>query len=102
VRLRGLVRAQFAGFILNRVVPTTVAGDGVRVEWIRRLGVPGATAVATVVLDRLLGGLALAAVGIVPSIVYLRMSGDPVAAVAAAVLAGVGVVTGIVLASERI
>jgi len=62
--LKDAVRLGFLGFVSNYVAPGAVGGDAVKaVVLARRQGSRRAVAVATIVLDRLLGLLALFVVG---------------------------------------
>src|SRR5436190_19453252 len=65
--LRWLVRAYFVGYAAGQVLPTSLGGDASRIyETTRRHPGAGGAAAGTVLLERLLGGVAtlvLAAVG---------------------------------------
>jgi uncharacterized protein (TIRG00374 family) len=64
VPLWGVMRIFFVSTFLGTFLPASVGGDAVRALQLSRLSVPGTEALASVVVDRLLGTLSLLVMGV--------------------------------------
>jgi uncharacterized protein (TIRG00374 family) len=82
------------GMFFNQLLPSGMGGDGLRMWYARRAGVPLGTAIGTVVVDRvlaLLGSLLLVILGL-PYLLSLHVTGVPAKVVSiSAVLVALGV-----------
>ena len=74
-----LLGSVFLGFLFNQVLPTAVGGDLLRVWRVRELGVPLATAIHSVLLDRM-SGIFVVFVGTIVLLPFARVSILPVEA----------------------
>jgi uncharacterized protein (TIRG00374 family) len=83
------------GMFFNQLLPSGMGGDGLRMWYLRRDGVPLGTAIGTVVVDRVLGllGLLLLVILGLPYLVSLHITGIAAAVISlSTILLALGVV----------
>lgn len=93
-RLATLIRLQFIGVFFNQFIPTSLGGDGIRVLYLYRDGVPWEKGIGSVLVERVIGMLMLILLGLVSGVSGYHIYGDArilwvLAAFAAALVAGI-------------
>ena len=99
--LGGVLRVFFVSTFVGSFLPASVGSDAVRVVTVRRHAVPGASAVASVVMDRALGAVSTILLGVVS----LIAAGTALPPGATAILLAGGVLSGLaaaVIFSDRL
>lgn len=87
---RSLLSAVIVSLFFNQVLPSTVGGDGMRAWHLKRLGRPLGLAVRSVLIDRLIGLLALMLLSAAGALVLLPIVQEPAPLWAVLGAAGLG------------
>ena len=85
-----LLSAVVVSLFFNQVLPSTVGGDGMRAWHLKRLGHPLGSAIRSVLIDRLIGLLALMLLSAVGALCLLPVVKEPAPLLAAAAVASLG------------
>ncbi len=100
-RLSVVMRIFFVSTFVGTFLPASVGGDAVRAFALSRRGVSGSGAVASVLMDRMLGVLSILIMAVAGLFIVRRLASDPIVVASLAVTTAVCVVAAVLVFSSR-